>query len=87
MFKDYISQYNEIRSQCDVLNQENLDKDYLLDDKLPIQIVNNVLHEDLLYLLQKYYKETIENNTWSLGDRQSKRYKSHNEQMSRFIHY
>ena len=87
VFKDYISQYNEIRSQCDVLNQENLDKDYLLDDKLPIQIVNNVLTSELLDLLKKYYKETISKNVWTLGDRQSNRYKAHNEPMSRFLQY
>ena len=87
IFKNTINNYNDIRSNYKVLNNVNLEKEYNLNSELPLQIVNNVLHEDLLYLLQKYYKETIENNTWSLGDRQSKRYKSHNEPMSRFIHY
>jgi len=59
VFKNYISQYNEIRSNNEVLNKENLDKEYVLDDKLPIQVVNNVLNSELLDLLKEYYKETI----------------------------
>lgn len=86
-FTNYISQYNEIRSQEDVLNKDNLDQDYHLDDKLPIQVVNNVVNSKLLSLLKKYYKETINKNVWALGDRQSNRYKAHNEPMSRFLHY
>ena len=86
-FTNYISQYNEIRSQGDVLNKDNLDNDYHLDDKLPIQVVNNVLNSQLLDLLKEYYKETINKNVWTLGDRQSNRYKAHNEPMSRFLHY
>ena len=38
-------------------------------------------------LLKKYYKETISEKVWPLGDRQSNRYKTHNEPMSRFLHY
>lgn len=87
VFKNYISQYNEIRYNNEVLNKENLDKEYDLDDKLPIQVVNNVLNGELLDLLKEYYKETISKNVWALGDRQSNRYKAHNEPMSRFLHY
>ena len=87
VFKNYISQYNEIRSNNEVLNKDNLDKEYVLDDKLPIQVVNNVLNSELLDLLKEYYKETISKNVWALGDRQSNRYKAHNEPMSRFLHY
>jgi len=86
-FKSYISRYNTIRTKCNALNQENFETDYKLDDKLPIQVVNNVLNIELLELLRKYYQETIDKNVWVLGDRQSKRYKAHNEPMSRFIHY
>ena len=87
VFKNYISQYNEIRSNKAALNKENLYKKYVLDDKLPIQVVNNVLNSELLDLLKKYYKETISKNVWTLGDRQSNRYKAHNEPISRFLHY
>lgn len=86
-FKEYISQYNDIRITQKCLNQENLLKNYYLDENLPIQVVNNVFDSKLLELMKRYYKETIENNIWVLGDKQAKRYKAHNEPMSRFLHY
>ena len=86
VFKNYISQYNEIRTN-NALNKENLDKEYVLDEKLPIQVVNNVFNSDLLDLFKKYYQETIQQKVWALGDKQSNRYKAHNEPMSRFLHY
>lgn len=86
VFKNYISQYNEIRPNI-ALNKENLDKEYVLDEKLPIQVVNNVFNSDLLDLFKKYYQETIQQKVWALGDKQSNRYKAHNEPMSRFLHY
>jgi prolyl 4-hydroxylase len=90
VFKEYIAKYNEIRDSFDTnscLIQENLQETYTLNDELPLQIVNNVLQPSLLKLLQDYYKETIDNKVWHLGDKQSNRYKSHNEPMSRFLHY
>lgn len=90
IFNEYISKYNNIRDSLQnnsCLNGENLTINYNLDDELPLQIVENVLDKELLSLLQKYYKETIEKNIWPLGDKQSNRYKSHNEPMSRFLHY
>ena len=86
-FKNYIAEYIKIRESAYCLNPEPLNKEYSLDEKLPIQVVNNILNKDLLSLLQKYYRETINNKVWALGDRQSNRYKAHNEPMSRFIHY
>ena len=89
-FKDYISRYNKIRSatknNC-CINPEHLEKEYQLDSVLPLQVIENVVNKELLDLLQKYYKETINENVWPLGDRQSNRYKTHNEPMSRFLHY
>ena len=86
-FKDYINLYNTIRENRQCLNPDNLEKDYLLNPELPIQIVNNVIDKELLLLLQNYYKDTINSDTWVLGDKQSNRYKAHNEPMSRFLHY
>lgn len=86
-FKKYIKKYDDIRSSGNILTQDNLETNYSLDKKLPIQIVNNVLNSELLVLLKEYYKETIENKVWPLGDRQSNRYKAHDEPMSRFLHY
>ena len=86
-FKDYINLYNTIRENRQCLNPDNLEKDYVLNPELPIQVVNNVIDKELLSLLQNYYKDTIDSDTWELGDRQSNRYKAHNEPMSRFLHY
>ena len=86
-FKKIICSYNNIRLNGSCLNLENLNIDYKLDEKLPIQIIINVLNKDFLGLLQDYYKTTIKNDTWVLGDKQSNRYKAHNEPMSRFLHY
>ena len=86
-FKDYINLYNTIRENRQCLNPDNLEVDYVLNPELPIQVVNNVIDKELLSLLQNYYKDTIDSDTWELGDRQSNRYKAHNEPMSRFLHY
>lgn len=86
-FKDYINLYNTIRENRQCLNPDNLEVDYVLNPELPIQVVNNVIDKELLLLLQNYYKDTINSDTWVLGDKQSNRYKAHNEPMSRFLHY
>ena len=89
-FKQYINEFAEIKSKSEnnsCINAEHLEKDYNLDPEFPLQVVNNVINDELSNLLKKYYKETIDEKTWPLGDRQSNRYKSHNEPMSRFLHY
>ena len=87
LFKQYILSYIKIKENTGALNNETLKKTYSLNPELPLQIVNNVLQPPFLKLLQDYYKETIANKVWPLGDKQSNRYKSHNEPMSRFLHY
>ena len=87
VFKNYILSYIKIKDKVSILNDENLKKTYSLNPELSLEIVNNVLTTEYLKLLQNYYKENIKNNTWVLGDRQSKRYKAHNEPFSRFLHY
>ena len=89
-FKDYINTFGKLkrdsgRNSC--INPEHLEKDYNIDTDFPLQVVNNVVNDELSELLKKYYKETISEKVWPLGDRQSNRYKTHNEPMSRFLHY
>lgn len=89
-FRDYMSEYIYIRdSICkkQILNEKNMETRYELDKELSIQIVNDVLDTRILSLIQKYYSESIANCVWELGDRQSNRYKAHNDPMSRIIHY
>lgn len=90
LFKKDVLEYKKIKhstSSKSCLIKENLDKEYNLDPKLPLAIVNNVLEPSVLEVFQNYYKRTIKSGTWILGDRQSNRYKAHNEPMSRFLHY
>jgi hypothetical protein len=90
LFKQDVLEYKKIKeglpnNSC--LIEDNLNKTYTLDPKLPLAIVNNVLEPSVLEVFKKYYRRTIDNKTWVLGDRQSNRYKAHNEPMSRFLHY
>jgi len=68
------------------LNPDNLNKTYSFDEYNPV-IVENVLNNDTMIMLKEYYKTTIKNGVFVLGDKQSNRYKSHNEPMSRILHY
>ena len=86
-FKNYVLSYKKIKDKFGCLNNNNLNKSYTLNPDLPLEIVNNVLNNEYLNLLQQYYRENIDKNIWPLGDRQSKRYKAHNEAFSRFLHY
>ena len=86
-FTKYISDYIILHNSDNCVNKENLNKIYQLNDDLPLQVIENVVTESYKMLLQKYYTETIRQNVWALGDKQSNRYKAHNEPMSRFLHY
>lgn len=86
-FTKYISDYTILHNSDNCINKENLNKIYKLNDDLPLQVVEDVVTESYKMLLQKYYTETIRQNVWALGDKQSNRYKAHNEPMSRFLHY
>ena len=86
-FTKYISDYTILHNSDNCVNKENLSKIYQLNDNLPLQVVENVVTEPYKMLLQNYYTETIRQNVWALGDKQSNRYKAHNEPMSRFLHY
>jgi prolyl 4-hydroxylase len=90
LFKQDVLEYKKIKEELpnkSCLIEDNLSKTYVLDPKLPLAIVNNVLEPSVLEVFKKYYKRTIDSETWVLGDRQSNRYKAHNEPMSRFLHY
>ena len=78
----------EVKSEAieTTLNPDNLNKTYSFDEYNPV-IVENVLNKDTMIMLKEYYKTTIKNGVFMLGDKQSNRYKSHNEPMSRILHY
>ena len=68
------------------LNEDNLQKNYVFDEYTPA-VIENVLNENTLTICQQYYSTNIEKGAYVLGDKQSKRFKSHNEPMSRILHY
>lgn len=78
----------EIPDQYNIsaLNISNLHKSYIFDEYNPV-VVENVLNASTLAICQTYYSTTIENGSYVLGDKQSRRFKSHNEPLSRILHY
>lgn len=68
------------------LNMEHLNKKHIFDEFTPI-ILNNTIQSDTLTVLQEYYNTTIKSGVFLLGDKQSNRFKAHNEPMSRLLHY
>jgi prolyl 4-hydroxylase len=78
----------EINSDANnsALNYANLQKSYMFDEYNPV-VVENVLNPKTLAICQKYYSTNIENGAYVLGDKQSQRFKSHNEPLSRILHY
>lgn len=85
-FKNCVVRYNELIEQGKGLNRRNLSKDYVFDEFTGVY-VDNVVHDDMLELLKSYYRKTIDEKVFPLGDKQSNRFKAHNEPMSRFLHY
>tara|TARA_B100000424_G_scaffold13816_2_gene10192 strand:+ start:4502 stop:6553 length:2052 start_codon:yes stop_codon:yes gene_type:complete len=89
-FKQTIKKYNDIRvntTNKKGINEKVMLDNYDIDEDFFLVTVNDVLDANILNLCKAYYKETISNNVWELGDRQAHRYKAHNEPMSRFLHY
>lgn len=93
-FKEKVNQFIESRKtikedstlNLSALNNENLVKNYLFDEYNPV-IVQNVLNNETLKICQEYYSTTINNGAYTLGDKQSKRFKAHNEPMGRILQY
>jgi len=69
-----------------ILKRELVENDYKFDEFNPVT-VNNVFNEDIFSIIQQYYHEGIKNKNFVLGDRQSNRYKSYNEVVSRVLQY
>lgn len=89
MFINNILNLKKIKNSDSIkslLNVHNLTQDYNFNFG-HYEVVNHVLKPDVLKIVQDYYTETIKKGVWPLGDKQANRYKSHNEPLSRFIHY
>jgi len=68
------------------LNRELLENEYKFDEFNPI-VVKGIVNEDIFPIIQQYYHDGINNKNLVLGDRQSNRYKSYNEVVSRVLQY
>lgn len=69
-----------------IINKDILNININFDEFTPA-IVNNIIKPESLQILQSYIHEGIKNNEFSLGDRQSNRYKARDETVTRFLHY
>jgi prolyl 4-hydroxylase len=83
---NYVINFKKLVDRDKGLNKKLLDVDYNFDEFNPVNL-NDTVHPELLELLQKYYRESITGGVFPLGDRQSNRYRSNNEPISRFLHY
>jgi hypothetical protein len=89
-FEGCVRKYDAIRRAAGrggCLNQRNLEAVYQWDEERPIAVIDDVLCPPALALVQEYYRKTISENVWALGDRQSNRFKAHNEPLSRLLHF
>tara|TARA_B110000305_G_C19465899_1_gene658012 strand:- start:2752 stop:4833 length:2082 start_codon:yes stop_codon:yes gene_type:complete len=85
-FKKCVLDFKKLRGNNMGLNNDLLKTKYEFDEFHPVNL-RNVIHPEMLELLKSYYKTTREMKVWPLGDKQSNRYKAHNEPFSRFLHY
>ncbi len=86
-FKDCILKFKSLRDSGLGLNINNVEgKTYEFDEFNPVY-VGNVVNDDMLNLLKSYYRKTISDKVFLLGDKQSNRFKAHNEPMARFLQY
>lgn len=67
------------------LNQQNLDKEYKLDEDNPV-VVEDVITPNIHQLVDTYIKENIKNGVYPLGDRQANRYKVIDDVVTRLLH-
>lgn len=87
VLKDHVLKYKVLRDAKACLEPDIFKQKYTIDPILPLIKIDNVLTPEALQIFQDYYRENIKSGIWPLGDRQSKRYKGHNEPFSRFLHY
>ena len=76
----------ELKKAGKGLTKEVMEKEYVFDEFNPV-VTENVVSKEMIELYQEYYRKTIADGVWGLGDRQANRYKQNNEPFSRFLHY
>lgn len=83
-----VNTLNSIRksSPNGIIPKERLEASYKFDEFTPV-VIEDTITPEALKCISDYYKFGIENNHFPFGDRQSKRYKSRNDPVSRMLHY
>ena len=85
--KDIAPVVSYMATQSGIVNSELLERDdYVFDEETPIKL-ENTIDSEALRLCQEYYRRNIKEDKFTLGDRQSKRYKHYDEPVSRFLQY
>ena len=84
--KECVLKHIELKKAGKGLTKEVMDKEYVFDEFNPV-VTENVVSKEMIELYQEYYRKTIADGVWGLGDRQANRYKQNNEPFSRFLHY
>ena len=70
-----------------ILNKITVDDSSQKFNGLNPILINDVIDDEIKDILKNYYKKCIDDKVFILGDRQANRYKSHNEGLSRVVHY
>jgi len=82
-----VEQLNKIRDPLYGIINKNVLENIIPFDEYTPAILNNVITNESLDVIQSFIKNAITNNEFSLGDRQSNRYKARDETVTRFLHY
>ena len=85
-FKEIGKKWAQLVKEDKGLNKENLKQEYQFSE-YEGAVVNNTIDSSLLNLFKEYIKNNITNNAYQFKDRQSDRWKSNDEPLSRFLHY
>ncbi len=84
---EVLKHLNQVRkSEESILNLENFEIKHVFDEFNPT-VVKNILNPSVYDVIKKYFYYGIDNGKYRLGDRQSNRYKAHNEIITRMLHY
>ena len=77
----------EIKSNGVLFNKELIMKNYTSIHENDYEVVNNIYPPETAKIIRDYYYDMIKEKRFSLGDKQSNRYKARNDKISRILNY
>ena len=81
-----VKSLHAIRNEGSIIPKERLETSYKFDEFTPV-VIEDAVTPEALKCVADYYKYGIDNNYFPFGDRQSKRFKTRNDPVSRMLHY